>query len=92
MADFCTTFFLQETLRSEFSERTLVAVAHRLHTIIVADRVLVMEKGRAVEYGAPAQLLELEDGHFAGTGCCWCCTYELDKLYSHVLLVHLIVR
>eukprot|EP00878_Enallax_costatus_P007933 GHUV01008299.1.p1 GENE.GHUV01008299.1~~GHUV01008299.1.p1 ORF type:complete len:743 (+),score=192.05 GHUV01008299.1:275-2230(+) len=61
-----TDALIQETLRSEFSERTLVAVAHRLHTIIEADRVLVMEKGKAVEYGAPAQLLELEDGHFTG--------------------------
>lgn len=29
---------MQETLRTEFSDRTLLAVAHRLHTIIEADR------------------------------------------------------
>jgi hypothetical protein len=34
---FCI-FVLQETLRVEFSDRTLLAVAHRLHTIIEADR------------------------------------------------------
>lgn len=34
---FCM-FVLQETLRVEFSDRTLLAVAHRLHTIIEADR------------------------------------------------------
>jgi ABC-type multidrug transport system ATPase subunit len=61
-----TDALIQETLRTEFSERTLVAVAHRLHTIIEADRVLVMEKGKAVEYGAPAQLLEDQQGHFTG--------------------------
>jgi hypothetical protein len=57
---------LQETLREEFSDRTLLAVAHRLHTIIEADRVLVMQQGRAVEYGAPAALLKDDAGHFTG--------------------------
>jgi ABC-type multidrug transport system fused ATPase/permease subunit len=57
---------LQETLRSEFSGRTLVAVAHRLHTIIEADRVLVMEAGQAVEYGAPSTLLGNDNGYFTG--------------------------
>lgn len=63
----CNTVALpQETLRAEFSDRTLLAVAHRLHTIIEADRVLVMERGRAVEYGPPAALLEDDGGHFTG--------------------------
>jgi len=126
----------QETLRTEFSDRTLLAVAHRLHTIIEADRclgrrgdgatafipacscalllyalclvvdaclcacaystahisqsssgmnvlqgravtivcvdvpccgrVLVMDKGRALEYGRPADLLQKDDGAFTG--------------------------
>jgi ATP-binding cassette subfamily C (CFTR/MRP) protein 1 len=58
---------LQETLREEFADRTLLAVAHRLHTIIEADRVLVMQQGSAVEYGAPAVLLKDDTGHFTGT-------------------------
>jgi ABC-type dipeptide/oligopeptide/nickel transport system ATPase component len=58
---------LQETLRQEFADRTLLAVAHRLHTIIEADRVLVMQQGSAVEYGAPAALLKDDAGHFTGT-------------------------
>jgi energy-coupling factor transporter ATP-binding protein EcfA2 len=56
----------QETLRAEFSGRTLLAVAHRLHTIIEADRVLVMAAGTAAEYGTPAALLADEDGAFSG--------------------------
>jgi ABC-type multidrug transport system ATPase subunit len=55
---------LQETLREEFADRTLLAVVHRLHTIIEADRVLVMQQGSAVEYGAPAPLLKDDTGHF----------------------------
>ena len=61
-----TDALLQATLRSEFIGRTLLAVAHRLHTIIAADQVLVMEAGRVVEYDQPAALLEKEDGHFSG--------------------------
>lgn len=61
-----TDALIQETLRSEFPDRTLLAVAHRLHTIIEADRVLVMDKGKAVEYGAPATLLQDENGQFTG--------------------------
>jgi subfamily B ATP-binding cassette protein MsbA len=37
--------------------RTTLIVAHRLSTIEHADRVVVMERGRIVEQGAPAQLL-----------------------------------
>jgi ATP-binding cassette, subfamily B, bacterial MsbA len=37
--------------------RTTLIVAHRLTTIEHADRVVVMDKGRIVEQGAPAQLL-----------------------------------
>jgi hypothetical protein len=41
-----TDALIQETLRSEFSDRTLLAVAHRLHTIIEADRC-ARERARA---------------------------------------------
>jgi ABC-type transport system involved in cytochrome bd biosynthesis fused ATPase/permease subunit len=61
---------LQETLREEFADRTLLAVAHRLHTIIEADRVLVMQQGSAVEYGAPGALLKDPSGHFTGATTC----------------------
>ena len=37
---------IQETIREEFGDRTLLCIAHRLRTIISYDRVLVMADGR----------------------------------------------
>ena len=57
-----TDALIQATVRKEFADCTLIAIAHRLHTVIDADTVLVMEKGRAMEYGRPADLLANTDG------------------------------
>ncbi len=40
--DMATDALIQQSLRSDFSDRTLLTIAHRLHTIIDYDRVLVM--------------------------------------------------
>ena len=53
-------------VRDEFVDCTLITIAHRLHTVIDADAVLVMDRGRAAEYGSPAQLLANPDGVFSG--------------------------
>ena len=53
-------------VRDEFVDCTLISIAHRLHTVIDADAVLVMDRGRAAEYGSPAQLLANPDGVFSG--------------------------
>jgi hypothetical protein len=53
-------------VRDEFVNCTLISIAHRLHTVIDADAVLVMDRGRAAEYGPPAELLANTDGVFAG--------------------------
>ena len=50
---------VQDALKKLMQGRTSLIVAHRLSTIEHADRVVVMEKGRIVEQGAPAQLLKL---------------------------------
>lgn len=43
-----TDALIQRTIRSKFSECTVLTVAHRLNTIMDSDRVIVMDKGRIV--------------------------------------------
>jgi ABC-type multidrug transport system fused ATPase/permease subunit len=43
---------IQHALRTLLAERTAVIIAHRLSTVEIADRVLVMEDGRIVEDGS----------------------------------------
>jgi subfamily B ATP-binding cassette protein MsbA len=51
---------VQEALERLMEGRTTFVVAHRLSTIQRADRILVLDKGRVVEEGTHAQLLELK--------------------------------
>ncbi|KAL3160420.1 hypothetical protein ABBQ32_010743 [Trebouxia sp. C0010 RCD-2024] len=59
-----TDALIQKTVREEFRNRTIVAIAHRLHTIIDCDMVLVMDNGLAAEWGRPATLLDNPNGTF----------------------------
>ena len=52
---------VQEGLQTLLADRTAVIIAHRLSTVAIADRVLVMEHGVIVEDGTPRELI-------AGTG------------------------
>ncbi|KAL9601730.1 MAG: hypothetical protein Q9219_002341 [cf. Caloplaca sp. 3 TL-2023] len=61
--DYATDSKIQETLR-EVKDSTIITIAHRLQTIIDYDKVLVLDKGRLVEYGAPWELITHEDGAF----------------------------
>ena len=61
---------VQEALRTLLSDRTAVIIAHRLSTVAIADRVLVMEHGRIVEDGTPADLIA-GTGRFASLHAAW---------------------
>ena len=62
--DVKTDELMQKIVREAFEGCTVIAVAHRLHTIVDFDRVVVMQSGRIVEEGKPSELLEREDGYF----------------------------
>ncbi|XP_060518435.1 probable multidrug resistance-associated protein lethal(2)03659 [Cylas formicarius] len=53
-----TDLLIQSTIRKKFSQCTVLTVAHRLHTIMDSDKVLVMDAGRVVEFGPPHELLQ----------------------------------
>ncbi|MEU9854547.1 ABC transporter ATP-binding protein [Streptomyces sp. NPDC047974] len=61
---------VQHAMDTVLAGRTAVVIAHRLSTVEVADRVLVMEAGRVVEDGAPAELVGGE-GRYAGLHRAW---------------------
>ncbi|CAD6893903.1 unnamed protein product [Tilletia controversa] len=52
------------TLQEEFSDCTVITIAHRLRTIMHSDRVVVMDKGTVSEFASPVQLLEQPESHF----------------------------
>ncbi|BDX30382.1 ABC transporter ATP-binding protein [Mycobacterium antarcticum] len=61
---------VQRALATVLADRTAVVIAHRLSTVEVADRVLVLEHGRIVEDGQPDELI-LGDGRYAALHRAW---------------------
>jgi ABC-type multidrug transport system fused ATPase/permease subunit len=55
---------LQRMLREHFLGVTVLAIAHRLETVLDADKILVLQHGRAAEFGAPENLRSNVNGLF----------------------------
>jgi len=62
--DMETDSLIQDTIRKEFAQHTVLCIAHRISTIIESDRVCVVERGRIAELGAPRELLKVEGSRF----------------------------
>lgn len=58
-----TEQLIQGAIRTMASERTMIAVAHRISTIADADKIIVMHHGRVAEQGTKDELIE-KDGFF----------------------------
>jgi ATP-binding cassette subfamily B protein len=61
---------VQHALRTLLRGRTAIIIAHRLSTVDIADRVLVIDAGRVVEDGAPSELRE-ESGPYGSLHRAW---------------------
>ncbi|KAK2846457.1 hypothetical protein Q5P01_009456 [Channa striata] len=56
-----TDALIQETIRSSFQDCTTLTVAHRLHTVLASDRIMVLNRGQVVEFDEPSKLLANEN-------------------------------
>ncbi|XP_034445063.1 ATP-binding cassette sub-family C member 8 isoform X2 [Hippoglossus hippoglossus] len=63
--DMATESILQKVVMTAFADRTVVTIAHRVHTILNADLVIVMKRGIILEYDKPQALLDAQDSVFA---------------------------
>ncbi|KAI0741249.1 P-loop containing nucleoside triphosphate hydrolase protein [Daedaleopsis nitida] len=61
--DYETDSIIQQSLRTELGKDvTLLTVAHRLQTIMDADKIMVLDAGRIAEFGKPSELLKNDKG------------------------------
>ncbi|KZT36420.1 P-loop containing nucleoside triphosphate hydrolase protein [Sistotremastrum suecicum HHB10207 ss-3] len=77
--DHRTDRVIQESLRTEFKDVTVITVAHRLQTIMNSDKIMVLDAGSVIELDTPQALLKKQGGSFKalvdGSG-------DRDELYS----------
>ena len=62
---FRTDAMIQKTIRNKFKDCTVFTVAHRLHTVMDSDKILVLDDSKVMEFDSPGRLLENPDGHFS---------------------------
>ncbi|CAI9402634.1 ABC transporter ATP-binding protein [Aestuariimicrobium sp. T2.26MG-19.2B] len=62
---------VQQALQTILADRTAIIIAHRLSTVEIADRVLVLEHGRVLEDGSPEQLTDTSGGRYAALHQAW---------------------
>jgi ATP-binding cassette, subfamily B, bacterial len=62
---------VQSALETVLADRTALIIAHRLSTVLIADRVLVIDGGRIIEDGSPDDLVSAGRGQFATLHQAW---------------------
>ena len=64
--DMETDDLIQQTIKREFTNCTVLTIAHRLNTILDYNRILVLDKGKVAEYDDPKNLLQDKESKFFG--------------------------
>ncbi|KAK7108692.1 hypothetical protein V1264_016377 [Littorina saxatilis] len=62
--DMETDELIQQTIREEFNDCTVLTIAHRLNTVMDYDRILVLDKGEVAAFDSPSNLLRDRDNIF----------------------------
>jgi ABC-type multidrug transport system fused ATPase/permease subunit len=57
---------MQTVIRDHFKNQTIIAIVHKMHTILDFDKVALMENGRIVEFDTPQALLSREGSALRG--------------------------
>ena len=61
-----TDSLIQSRIRDGFKNCTVLTIAHRLHTVMDSNRIMVLDKGKIMELDNPNKLLENPNGLFTG--------------------------
>ncbi|KAI5959813.1 YCF1 [Candida pseudojiufengensis] len=62
--DQSTDRIIQQTIRTEFKNKTIITIAHRIDTILDSDKILVLDKGKVAEFDTPENLLKNKNSLF----------------------------
>lgn len=59
-----TDKLMQQVIRTRFENQTIIAIAHKLDTVLDFDKIAFMDHGRVVEFDTPKSLLSREGSAF----------------------------
>ena len=62
--DIETDELIQDTIRGQFTNCTIITIAHRLNTVIDYNKIMVLSKGQMIEYDSPQNLLQNQNSVF----------------------------
>ncbi|XP_038631368.1 multidrug resistance-associated protein 5-like isoform X2 [Scyliorhinus canicula] len=59
-----TDMLIHKTIKEAFSDCTMLIVAHRLHTVLNCDRIMVLDQGEIAEFDSPSVLISNDNSRF----------------------------